>query len=175
MLSSKKCSHSSLGFLLSFKFPFIPASYFSRNLFPLCPFATHSALLQQTTHLLTPWCYSSCRTVATSHIPSKFLYVRFRDNKFLQGGVVSPTPNQPGGPGYLSWSGISFKTCPAWVLLQAATVPLAQLLSSSVHTSPLTQQQNAFNKVVIPSRGTINYIVLNSERFWPHSDTDLKI
>jgi hypothetical protein len=29
--------------------------------------------------------------------------VRFRDNSFLKGGVVSPTPNpQPGGPEYLS-------------------------------------------------------------------------
>jgi hypothetical protein len=30
-------------------------------------------------------------------------YVRYHDNDFLQGGIVSPTPNlQPGGPGYLS-------------------------------------------------------------------------
>jgi hypothetical protein len=28
--------------------------------------------------------------------------VRFHDDKFLQGGIVSPIPNpQPGGPGYL--------------------------------------------------------------------------
>jgi hypothetical protein len=31
--------------------------------------------------------------------PPHIAYVRFRDSKFLQGGVVSPTPNpQPGGP-----------------------------------------------------------------------------
>jgi hypothetical protein len=30
-------------------------------------------------------------------------YVRFRDSKFLESGIVSPTPNpQHGGPGYLS-------------------------------------------------------------------------
>jgi hypothetical protein len=35
--------------------------------------------------------------------PPRIFYVRFHDNEFLQGGVVSPTPNpQPGGPGYLS-------------------------------------------------------------------------
>jgi hypothetical protein len=35
--------------------------------------------------------------------PSHILHMRFRDSKFLQGRVVSPTPNpQLGGPGYLS-------------------------------------------------------------------------
>jgi hypothetical protein len=35
--------------------------------------------------------------------PPHILYVRFCDSKFVQGGVVSPTPNpQPGGPQYLS-------------------------------------------------------------------------
>jgi hypothetical protein len=41
--------------------------------------------------ILTPWRYSSCRTLAASYIP---LYVRFRD-EFLQRGIVSPTPNPP--------------------------------------------------------------------------------
>jgi hypothetical protein len=35
--------------------------------------------------------------------PPHIFYVRFRDNEFLKGGVISPTPNpQPGGSGYLS-------------------------------------------------------------------------
>jgi hypothetical protein len=42
-------------------------------------------------------------TVLVELWPPHIFYVRFRDNKFLQGRVVSPTPNpQPGGPGYLS-------------------------------------------------------------------------
>jgi hypothetical protein len=48
--------------------------------------------------------------------PPHIFYVRFRDRKFLQGWVVSPTPNPHlGGPGYLSYSGISLETYPAWV------------------------------------------------------------
>jgi hypothetical protein len=42
-------------------------------------------------------------TVLVELWPPHIFYVRFRDSKFLQRGVVSPTPNpQPGGPGYLS-------------------------------------------------------------------------
>jgi hypothetical protein len=42
-------------------------------------------------------------TVLVELWPPQVFYVRFRGNKFLQGGVSSPTPNlQPGGPGYLS-------------------------------------------------------------------------
>jgi hypothetical protein len=41
-------------------------------------------------------------TVLVELWPPHMLCVRFHDG-FLQGGVVSPTPNpQPGGPGYLS-------------------------------------------------------------------------
>jgi hypothetical protein len=52
-------------------------------------------------YLLT---YLLCGTTVLVELwPPHIFYVRFRDNKFLQGGVVSPTPNpQPGGPGYLS-------------------------------------------------------------------------
>jgi hypothetical protein len=55
-------------------------------------YATHEVSHPMPILTLTPWHYSSCRTLAASHIP---LYVRFRDNEFLQGGVVSPTPNPP--------------------------------------------------------------------------------
>jgi hypothetical protein len=42
-------------------------------------------------------------TVLAKLWPHHIIYVRFHDNEFLQGGVVSPTPNpQPEGPGYLS-------------------------------------------------------------------------
>jgi hypothetical protein len=42
-------------------------------------------------------------TVLVELWPPHILCARFHDNEFLQGGVVSPTPNpQPGGPGYLS-------------------------------------------------------------------------
>jgi hypothetical protein len=54
-------------------------------------------------------------------LPPHIWYVKFRDNEFLQDGVVNPAPNpQPGGPGYLSYSGTSLKTSPAWVALPAA-------------------------------------------------------
>jgi hypothetical protein len=42
-------------------------------------------------------------TVLVELWPPHEFCVRFRDSKFLQDGVVRPTPNpQPGGPGYLS-------------------------------------------------------------------------
>jgi hypothetical protein len=42
-------------------------------------------------------------TVLVELWPPHIFYVRFRDIKFLQGRVVSPTPNpHPGGTGYLS-------------------------------------------------------------------------
>jgi hypothetical protein len=42
-------------------------------------------------------------TVLVALWPPHIFYVRFRDSKFLQGEVVSPTSNpQPGGPGYFS-------------------------------------------------------------------------
>jgi hypothetical protein len=41
-------------------------------------------------------------TVLVELWPPHIFYVRFRDSKFLQDGVVSPTPNpQLGEPGYL--------------------------------------------------------------------------
>jgi hypothetical protein len=42
-------------------------------------------------------------TVLVEHWLPHVLYVRFHDNEFLQGGVISPMANpQPGGPRYLS-------------------------------------------------------------------------
>jgi hypothetical protein len=42
-------------------------------------------------------------TVLVELWPPHIFYVRFRDNSFLKGGVVSPTPKpQPGESGYLS-------------------------------------------------------------------------
>ena len=56
----------------------------------------------------------------------KFLRWTFAAIDFLRGAVASSTPNpQPGGPGYLSFSGCSPSTCPAWVALPVATVPPA--------------------------------------------------
>jgi hypothetical protein len=52
---------------------------------------------------------------------STYWYMRFHGSKFLQGGVISPTPNpRPGGPGYLSQSGTSLEACLALVALSAA-------------------------------------------------------
>jgi hypothetical protein len=63
-------------------------------------------------------------TVLAELWPPHTFCLRFRDSKFLQGGVVSTTPNpQPGAPGYLSYSGTSIETCPAWVALPAAMLP----------------------------------------------------
>jgi hypothetical protein len=60
-------------------------------------------------------------TVLVELWPPHIYYVKFRDRKFLQDGVISPTPNpQPGGPGYLSYSGTSLETSPARVALPAA-------------------------------------------------------
>jgi hypothetical protein len=75
----------------------------------------------------------------------------FETLAFYGMGLSAACPtHQPGGPGYPSLSGISLETCPA---LPAATLPPAQLSSSLMHASPLTQHQGAFNKVEIPSRG----------------------
>jgi hypothetical protein len=61
----------------------------------------HTILFRATVVLRT---YLLCGTTSLVELwPPHILYVRFRDNEFLQDGVVSPTPNpQPGGPGYLS-------------------------------------------------------------------------
>jgi hypothetical protein len=58
-------------------------------------------------------------TVLVELWPPHILYVRFRDSKLLQGGVVSPTPNpQPGGPVWhlprnLSGMGSATSSCAA--------------------------------------------------------------
>jgi hypothetical protein len=42
-------------------------------------------------------------TVLVELWPPHIFYVKFRNNEFLQGGMIGPTPKpQPGGPGYLS-------------------------------------------------------------------------
>jgi hypothetical protein len=65
-------------------------------------------------------------------------YVRFRDNKFLQGGVVSPTPNpQPGGPVWHLPQNLSGMGDPT----SSYAADGIALKSSLAHTSPFTQQQ----------------------------------
>jgi hypothetical protein len=53
------------------------------------------------TQILTTYLLCDATVLVELWQPHIF-YVKFRDNKFLEGGI-SPTPNpQPGGPGYLS-------------------------------------------------------------------------
>jgi hypothetical protein len=56
--------------------------------------------------------------------PPHIFDMRFREIKFLQGGVI-PTPNpQPGGPGYLLVWQLP-RNLSAWVALPAAMLPQA--------------------------------------------------
>jgi hypothetical protein len=82
------------------------------------------------------------------------LYARFRDNKFLQGGVVSPTPNpQPGGPGYLSQCGISLETCPAWWPYQQLCYRRRSFRVHWCTQAPSPSNRVLRQEVEIPSRG----------------------
>jgi hypothetical protein len=66
-----------------------------RNAYGLCPikvFESSWLLLYFNKHLVIP---SAMRLSCFFFIHPAFLYVRFRDNEFLQGRVVSRTPNQP--------------------------------------------------------------------------------
>jgi hypothetical protein len=61
-------------------------------------------------------------------------------SEFLRSENVGPTPNaHTGGPGYLSFSGTSFKTCPAMIALQAARQPLAWLSNLIVDAVSVTR------------------------------------
>jgi hypothetical protein len=80
----------------NFMYTFLILQHF--NIFQMLSHVYKKNIIHTTYCLLTPWRCRPCRSLAASHF-----YVRFRDNKFVQGGAVSPTPNpQPGGPGYLS-------------------------------------------------------------------------
>jgi hypothetical protein len=103
-------------------------------------------------YLLAPWRYSSCITLAASHIP---LFVRFRD-EFLQGGVGSPTPNPP------TWR--ARVSLIVWHLPRNLTGmggPTSSYAAADIALEfigahkPLTQQRSAFDKVEIPSRGNV--------------------
>jgi hypothetical protein len=96
-------------------------------------------------------------TVLVELWPPHIFYVRFRDNKFLQGGLSAPrlTPN-------LKDQGISLSLAPpskpvryGWSYQQLC----CRRHSFRVHwgiQAPLTQQQSAFNKLQITSRGNIS-------------------
>jgi hypothetical protein len=67
---------------------------------------------------------------------SFFSFSVFSTNLFLWDWDVNPMSNpQPGGPGFLSLSGTSLLTCPAWETLPVATLPPAHLLRSAVTSS----------------------------------------
>jgi hypothetical protein len=89
-------------------------------------------------------------TVLVELWPPHIFYVRFRDSKFLQGGIVSPTPNpQTGGPGYLSLSGTSLETGMGGSTSSYAAAGIG-LEFIVVH-----KLLSAFDKVVIPSTGIL--------------------
>jgi hypothetical protein len=80
--------------------------------------------------------------------------VRFCNNSFLQGEVVSPMPNpQPGGPGYLLLSGPSPSTCPAKVALPVANAT-ADIALRIIWPRKPSHPALAFDKVEILWRGS---------------------
>ena len=82
------------------------------------------------------------------------LVLGFRNNYFLQGEVVSLTPNpQPGGPGYPLLSGPSPSTCPARVVLPVADATAGVALRIIWPRKP-SHPALAIDKVEIPWRGT---------------------
>jgi hypothetical protein len=119
-----------------------------------CSFTAIPALLitslfrQSVLYLRTPWRYRSCTTLAAS-----IFCGRFRDSKFLQDGVVSPTPN-------LEDQGISLNLAsPSKPVRHGG--PTSSCAAAGIALEfigahkPLTQQQSAFGKVKIPPRGQI--------------------
>jgi hypothetical protein len=83
-------------------------------------------------------------------------HVGFRNNYFLQGEVVSLTPNhQPGGPGYPLLSGSSHSTCPARVALPVADATAGTALRIIWPRKP-SHPALAFDKVEIPWRGSLH-------------------
>jgi len=80
----------------------------------------------------------------------------FRNNYFLQGEVVSLTPNPlPGGPGYPLLSGPSPSTCPARVALPVADATAGIALRVIWPRKP-SHPALAFDKAEIPWRGHIH-------------------
>jgi hypothetical protein len=101
------------------------------------------------------------------YVPPGFHYVprliiKFRNNSFLQGEVVSLTPNpQPGGPGYPLLSGPLPATCPARATLPVANATAGIALRIIWPRKP-SHPALAFGKVQIPWRGMVHITLCNS-------------
>jgi hypothetical protein len=95
-------------------------------------------------------------TVLVELWPPHIFYARFRDSKFVQDGVVSPTPKPP------TWR--TRVSLLVWHLPRNLTGmggPTSSYAAAGMALEfigahkPLTQQRSAFDKVEIPSRGAL--------------------